>query len=395
MDEQELGSSSVNTSADLSAAVESISTEAPKLSGLDKLKAQRDHVEKTGELPKSGTDRGADGKFQPKVPTKPAPGAAQVPVTPAAQTPANVDPNAPVEAYKPDFKYKAQGKEFEVPEKFKALITDKESEEEVKKILGQAASYEDEKTTNTTLKTKLNEVGGAHNKMMGGVNQLRQMVGKGDFDSFFKGMNIPEEKIYQWVLDKVQYNQLPPEQKAQIDQQRNLQKQAETAQQQVGQASHREMELATRIKTMELEQTFGKTDVKSMSDAFDQRVGKPGAFKEAIIAHGQSVWALSNGKLDLTPEQAVADFVQKYGNPSAFANANPAAGAATQVQNAPSNAPSANATPPVKVIPNVAGRSASPVKQKPKNLEDLKRLRDAAIKEDNASRSPSQGYLAG
>ena len=152
------------------------------------------------------------------------------------------------------------------------------------------------------------------------------------------------------------------------------------------------MRLATEVKGMQLEQTLGKADVKSMNDAFDSRVGRPGAFRDAIIEHGKSVWALSNGKVDLTPEQAVADFVQKYGNPSAFAGQPTGQTAGTPSAQAQVTSPT---TPPVKVIPNVAGRSASPVKQKPKNLEDLKRLRDNAIKEDNAQRSPSQGYLAG
>jgi len=364
------------SSGDLSSAVAAISETAPKLSGLDKL---RDTAEKkTFETPAPAAKPTADAKpvpIKPGTPTAPKPGEAPLPAAATA---------AP---YTPDFKYKAGGKEMEIPEKFRALITDKESEEEVKKLFGQAATLDEFKGTTTTLKKNLAESNHALGQYQSGIAELRKLVQKGDFDTWFKKINIPEEKIFQWVLDKVQYNQLPPEQKAQLDRQRELQRQAEMAQEQVSQVSNREMQLATQMKGMQLDQTLGKADVKAMSDSFDSRVGRPGAFRDAIIEHGKSVWALSNGTVDLSPEEAVADFVKKYGNPSSFATPNPAAGAAT---------PSANATPPVKVIPNVAGRSASVVqKQKPKSIDDLKRLRDAAVKDDNASRSPSQGYLAG
>lgn len=363
-------SESVSSSPDLSSAIESISKEAPKLSqptGLDKLKSQKAQVEKAESTP---------AKSNLPVKTNPVQG------DPASGAPA---------AFTPDFKYKASGKEMEIPEKFRALITDKESEEEIKKLFGQAGTLPELKTENGTLKKNLGEVGGALNQYQSEVQQLRQIAGKNDWDTWFKKLNIEPERIYQWVLDKVNYNQLPPDQKAQMDREREFRTQAEAAQSQVSQVTHREMQLAVQMKGMQLEQTLGKADVKSMSDSFDSRVGRPGAFREAVIEYGKSVWALSNHTVDLTPEQAVADFVKKYGITSLGASPNPAAEVATQ--GVPTQ--SANGQPPVKVIPNVAGRSASPVKQKPKNLDDLRRLRDQAIKEDNASRNPSQGYLAG
>jgi len=368
LDQGSAGSTGSVDSGALESAVSAISDTAPKLSGLDKLKEQKASVEKTGELP-AKTDVSQNTS------------AAQPAVTPPA--------------YTPDFKYKASGKEMEIPEKFRALITDKESEEEVKKLFGQAATLDEVKGTNTKLKTSLDEVGGKLNEYASGVEQLRKHASKGDFDSFFQKMNIPAEKIFQWVLDKVNYNQLPADQRAQIDAQRNLQRQNEQAQESLKTTSTREMQLASQVRGMELERTLGEASTKAMSDAFDSRAGKPGAFRDAIINHGKAIWALSNGTIDLTPEQAVADFVQKYGNPSAAGMQTPAAGAASPTPAAQSTTPSANAQPPVKVIPNVAGRSSSPVKQAVKSIADLQRIRKGMIETENAGRSPSQGYLAG
>lgn len=387
MEEQQGSVGEVGSSGDLSSAIESISTEAPKLTGLDKLKAQKDFVEKNDAVPPKGAGVPAAKGVLPTVPVKTVPGAEKVPVT------ATLGVDGLPLPYTPDFKYKASGKELEIPEKFRALMVDKESEEEVKKLFGQAATLDEYKEKQAQTAKTLADTTGNLQKYQGGIQELRTLFNKNDLDGWFAKLNVPQEKIFQWVLDKVNYNQLPDAQRAQLDAQRNLQRQADTAKEQVGQASHREMQLATQVKGMQLEQTFGKTDVKSMADTFDSRVGKPGAFRDAIIEHGKSIWALSNGTVDLTPEQAVADFVKKYGNPSLFSGPSAVAGAAPQAQNTPQ--PSANAAPPVKVIPNVAGRSTSAVKQGPRSLDDLKRLRAQAIKEDNAQRSPSQGYLAG
>lgn len=376
----------------LSSAVESVSTIAPSLTGLDKLKAQKSFVEKNDALPSKDSAGTADSRSGGQASEKLIPTLSADPTKPVVPAAGAVPGVA--QPYAPDFKYKASGKEMEIPEKFRALITDKESEEEVKKLFGQAGTLDEVKTDNAGLKKTLAERDGALGQYQNGIEQLRAFVRKGDFDGWFKALNVPAEKIYQWVLDKVQYNQLPQEQRAQLDHQRKLTEEAEQARTQVSRVSAREMQLATEMKGMQLEHTLGKADVKSMAESFDSRVGRPGAFRDAVIEHGKSVWALSNYTVDLTPEQAVADFVKKYGNPSSFGAQAAAAEVVAPTPNTPTT--SATATPPVKVIPNVSGRgAASPVKSKPKNLEDLKRLRDDAIREDNASRSPSQGYLAG
>ena len=370
-------------STDLSTAASTITEAAKELapeqpSGIDRLKAKASDAEK----PK--VDATKDVKTPPPgTVVKPAPGAEA----------GKADPAAPP-AYTPDFKFKAQGKEFEVPEKFRALITDKASEEEVKTILGKAHTVDVYKGEIDTHKKAVSDLQQRDASWSAGANALRQDYQKGDFDSLFTKMNISPEKVYQWVLDKVEYQKLPPEQRAQLDAQRDLQRKNELAQENLTHASSREIELSAKVRGMELDQTLGKAEVKSMSDAFDARVGRPGAFRDALIEHGKSVWALSNGTVDLTPEQAVQSFVQKYGNPSAFTPQNPAAGAAVPGGNQPPPAAAAS-TPPVKVIPNVAGRSASPIKQGPKSIDDLRKLATAAQKEENAGRSPSQGYLAG
>ena len=375
MPDQELGSPE-----SLSSAVESVTMMAPALSGLDKLKAQSEFVKKNDSLPPK------EGAKAAETPKTPAP-VASAPVLPTGTPEEQAAAKA---AFQADFKYKAQGKEFEIPEKYRALITDKASEEELKTLFGKAATNDELKATATGLKENLTKVGGELNKYSAGVAILRKNAEQSDWDTFFKNMNIHPEKIYKWVLDKVNYNQLPPEEQRKLDAQRDLQRQNYAAQEKAGNLDQVNLALRTQLKEMQLDIAFGKTDVKAMEDAFDARVGTPGSFKAAVIRHGQAVWALSNGQTDLTPTQAVEDFVKQYGNPASLAPAKlaEAGGAAPVAQTG------AASTPAVKVIPNVAGRSSSsPVKQGVRSIDDLKR-RAKELQAESPGQG-SQGYLAG
>ena len=201
------------------------------------------------------------------------------------------------------------------------------------------------------------------------TSDLRTTYQRGDLDGFFKKMNINPDKIFNWVLDKVKYNQMTPEQRADVDLRQQAQHKAWEAESRIQNVSQREMQMAVQLKEVQLTQTLGRAEVKSMSDAFDARVGRPGAFRDAVIKHGETTWIRSNGTIDLTPEQAIEDFVKWYGNPAAQS-----ANAAGAQQAAAQQAAAQTAQPKVNVIPNVAGRTASPLKAKPKSIEDLKRL---------------------
>lgn len=287
-------------------------------------------------------------------------------------------------AYAPDFKFKASGKDHEIPAHFRTLVKDKKTEDEIKDIFSRAYGHEETKTRSESYRQQLSQVQPELQAFKKYAQSLQQDFGRGDFEGFFKKLNVPEEKVLQWVLDKINYNQLTPEQKADVDSRREAQQQAHLAQDQFSQATQRELSLATQVKEMQLGTSLGRPDVENMVKTFDSRVGKPGAFRDAIIAHGEAIWLRS--KRDLSPDQVIEDFVKIYGNPAAFA----------QSQANPSGSPTLQSpqNPPVKVIPNIAGKSTSPLKSKPKSIEDLYKLRDEALAKDRASKQDSEGYVA-
>ena len=115
-----------------------------------------------------------------------------------------------------------------------------------------------------------------------------------------------------------------------------------------------------------LNSELDRPEVKSMVESFDQRAGKPGSFYREVINRGQLAWFQSQGKVDLTPSQAVEQVIQLYG----LKQTQPQAAGASVA--APASAPQQKAN----TIPNVgSGKSAAPLKQKPKSIEDLKKMR--------------------
>jgi hypothetical protein len=284
-------------------------------------------------------------------------------------------------AYKPDLKYKAAGVEKEIPELFRGLLKDKKAEEEIKELLTRAHGQEETKAKNEQLTQSVQQMAPKLQNFEQGLNKLRQLWHRGDIDGWLNELGVKKESIYKWVLDEANYSQLPPEQKAMVDARRNAERQSWQAQDSAGVVSQRERELASQLKAAQLDSCLGKPDVKAMQDAFDARVGTPGAFRNAVASHGEAVWLRTNGQTDLTPEQAIQDFVRWYGDPSKFAQAPQAqpASAAPAATTAPA--------PKVNVIPRVDGKSLSPLQSKVKSIDDIKKRAKelAAQKRDNYS----------
>lgn len=201
------------------------------------------------------------------------------------------------------------------------------------------------------------------------VQELREYYRAGDMDSFFGKLNIPEEKILQWAVEKAQYRQLPPDQQMQIERQRQLERQSKMSERQMDERDSYYMEQLSRSKADALQVMLQQPQVKGFAESFDQRNGA-GAFWNAVAEHGEMAW--HTRKVDLTPSQAVKEVMARYGSFSqpgaAPQGQQQAQGQTTGPQ--PSVA-QANATP---VIPNVAGRQTSPMKQKPKSLDDLRKI---------------------
>jgi hypothetical protein len=274
--------------------------------------------------------------------------------------------SAPVEekpSFMADFKFKAGGKEFEIPEKFRALITDEASQKEVVEIMEKAYGLDDLKPRHLKQKEQLEylskEVIPQYQKQDKLINELAKLHDTGDFESFFERLGTDEKKLQEWMYNKLT---LTPDQKALHNEKRELQKQLyerETENQalsQTAEAAKREIQQAQEQKTLEaLDFTVKNSEHKDVAISFDEMNGE-GSFKNKVIQYAAFV-EQTEGKV-LTPQEAVAGFTK-------FANITPAM--AKPVQSGSQAAPKEKPTLPV-----TTAKAYSPTGKQVTSIKELR-----------------------
>jgi hypothetical protein len=285
-----------------------------------------------------------------------------------------VDPAAAAAAFNPEFKFKVMDKEHEIPEMFRALIKDPDSQKAVKDIFERAYGLDPVKGRMKEYQTQLNDVKPKLQAFENGVNELRKFVSKDDYDSFLKYMNIPEEKMLQWAVNKAKYMELPPEQRQVLDAKRQAEERLYQLEKQNTDFQSQLVEQKNQAKVTDLRTELSKPDITAFAKAYDQRMGQDGKFIEAVIEVGKAAYFGSQGKVDLTAAEAVQRVVALAGGlpaqsrptaqPVIPAQGNEAAGMVTQAE------------PPAKknTLPNLAGKSATSVsKPKFKSLDEIRK----------------------
>ncbi len=309
---------------------------------------------------------------------------------PAASQAAAVVPPA----FAPNFKFKVMDQEHEIPERFRELIKDATTEKEVREIFEKAYGLDHQKPKYEQLKTKHGEVERNFNDVLGAVQDLRsvyqQAVSTGNLlllDDFFDRLKIPDQVILQYALAKVQYGELDPEARKAYDQQVFAQKRLLDLEKQNQGYSQQAMSAATHAKGALLDSCLARPDIQAIAQVFESAPGrKPGDFRKSVCEHGEYVWFKTNGQMDLSPEEAVQQVMQRFGVsvpqpgsqqvsiPNTAANPT---NAAPQPGTAAANTTAAS-RPAAPVIPNVVSRAASPMKPKPRSIADLRKLGQAA-----------------
>lgn len=323
---------------------------------------------------------GAAPAAAPAVTTpEPATGLSSIPKTPpAAESATAADPKAvsPAkegEIEKPSFvpkeKFKAWRAEHEVPKWVRDIVKDADTETKAIELLEKASGLDLMKPKFEETKASLQQVTGQHQTMLGQINDLRQTYQRGDIDLWLQKLQIPQERMLQWALDKVNLSQLSPDQQRLHEQKVEAERKAITLEERNHQYESQVYESQRQAKSMQLESGLARPEVQTFVEAFDSRAGRPGAFRQEVISTGEAEYLRSQGKVDLSPDQAIAMVLDRYKNFVTIA--------------APATLPGSAAAPGPKVImpgegaptiPNVAGRAASPLKSSPNSLDDLRKL---------------------
>lgn len=298
--------------------------------------------------------------------------------TPPAVVPAEGQAPAPATPqFQPNYKFKAFGKEKEIPEMFRSVIKDENSERQVREVFTRAEAFDDMKARFEHSSREGQHVLNEFTALDRDVRRVTGFLAKGDIDNFLKSVRLSDNDLIKYLQTKAQYMQDPQlsqQYQNQVQQREELYNRNE--QYQNLQTSYSNQ--AVQARTMQLDNILSRQDVSSVASQWDTQTGEIGAFRNLVIGEAASYYALH--KQDLSAEQAVNVALQKFGRliPKASPQAVAPGQAAPAAMNPQAPAPQAPQAPvvvaPKPAIPTLQGKGTSPVKQVPKSLDDLKRM---------------------
>lgn len=289
-------------------------------------------------------------------------------VDPTIEAPKAAAPATP--EFKANYKFRAADKEHEIPEFLRGVIKDEKTQKYVQQLFEKAYGIDAVKERLQRVREENSQVSEAYGKVMQTVELGRSAYQRGDLDTVFKVFNIPEEKVLQWAVRKVQLSQMPPDQRQvhearEAAERRNWELERAQAQQ-----SQAQMQAQSQQLHQMLDIVLERQDISDIAQSYDQRKGKPGAFRELSIQMGIIEYQQS-GKV-LSPLEAAQKAIDLLGGKPQTPpqQAAPAA--------APPPATTAAPVQPQKVtLPNAGGAAAkAPAKAPVRSLDDLKRKYD-------------------
>ena len=267
------------------------------------------------------------------------------------------------QAYTPSMKYKYEGKELEIDEFFKPLLTSEEAEKRIRELSEISMAfpkykeayqeYQEVVPHYQSLIVELQELGQLRQQ------NLPEFLGKFNVQPQDVLEAIDPNLIKQHVAKLFALEDLTPEQRAAYNQQQEQLRRAQSAQLENQRLKDALYERDVQERSFQLEQMMGTSEAKDFQSKFDSFYGN-GAFRNEVIQAGLIAFKLEGR--DISPQEAMKKVVDKFG-PVLKAQTPQVVGTKTGEK--------------VKVIPNVPTRPASPGKMRPKSLDDIRKLADS------------------
>ncbi len=274
--------------------------------------------------------------------------------------------------FKPNFRFKAAGKELDVPEMLRGVMKDPESEKYLHSLLSKAHGIEMIQDKLKGAREARDQAHNAYIQMRQPIEMAQEAYKRGDLDTVFETLRVDRNKVLQWAYRQVELSQMPPDQR-QVHEARTqaerrnweLERQAQ-AQMQQGQST-----MGEQINQM-LELVLERQDVAPIAQAYDTKQGKEGSFRSLVTDMGELEFNRT-GKV-ISPLEAAKKAVELLGEKfGAQAPAQPAPAAAPPP--AQTAQPAAADPKPRVTLPNAGGsKTAAPAKGKVKSLEDIRKL---------------------
>lgn len=267
----------------------------------------------------------------------------------------------------PDYKFKVRDNVMEFDKSLQGHVT-KENHKILKELHEKAFGLD-------YAKERLNKYDAQFKEMDQSVQKLRRyeevssqldlMLSKGDFTSFQKTLQIPDEVVMQRAMDILKAKEMSPEERQKFEMQELSQAQMYSLEQQNQNYQKQLMEHAVSQRQTQLDGLLTSPELAEVVKDFDARAGRPGAFKERVWGHGLNVW--NTQKIDLSAEDAVKGFLDYAGIKL---------GQVANVNAQTTTVPPTVTTAPKETLPNINSNGKSPARKVYSSIEDLKKARE-------------------
>ena len=263
----------------------------------------------------------------------------------------------------PNMEYKYRKESHQIPEVFKAIIKDEESNEMVRKLHEKAMGLDLVSESRDKARNELASYRQEVTPIVQKYQDMQHFLEKGDVNSAFTVAGFTKDQIVEQAIKFLEMEQLPESQRNSYDpqiaiQQRELERQNELLNQQMEQ-----------IVAQNVQQEFHQVASQHSSaiSAFEAQNGQ-GSFMSMVALYGNQ--QESAGR-QLSIADAVNEVMTKF-NVSSFAPQVPETASPqlnTNTQTAPKTFP--------KVTTSSSGGSASPVAKNIQSFADLQKLSDS------------------
>jgi murein DD-endopeptidase MepM/ murein hydrolase activator NlpD len=266
-------------------------------------------------------------------------------------------------AWTPDYKFKVMDEEKEVDELLRPAITDQEKQAKIKELYEKAYGLDHVKAKREQLEKEYNDYKGQTAPVLDNLKQVGAYLKNKDFGSFFNTFKLTDEDILQYAIKRLEYLEADPAKRQLIEAQE--QEKTRLAQTSLENEQLREWkkQQETNAFVNEFQATLSKPDYSSISQQFDARAGTQGAFRNAVIMHGQTLSRQAGRTIPV--EEVVQNLVQTYGLSQMASQPSPAQTAATG---------SSDSSQRKDTLPKIKSTGSSPVASKVKSISDLKKL---------------------
>ena len=269
-------------------------------------------------------------------------------------------------AWTPNYEFTVKDKKHQIDELFKPLIKTKDVETKLKEIYEKAYGLDEVKSSRESFKEKATQFEQKNQLIEQNLKVLSDVARKQDFNTFFEVLNIPKEQILNYAIQELKFQQLPADQQAAIEAQRQREQAFESTQNQNQTLQQQMQTMMVQQARQEINFEISKPEIQNAVQAFDTHFGKPGSFMSEVIKRGQYYEAVH--KTSPPAEQLVKEVMQFVGMMPSGPQAQ------STLQAIPS--PGVVSNQPKPVIPAFNGSVAkSPVRKAPSSLQDLRDMR--------------------